>query len=521
MPVIVTIFAFVYMLCALGLVLFSLNLSVLFVLWLLHRNDDVALPSLNGSEWPTVTVQLPIYNENAVAERLIDTVAAMDYPRNRLQIQIVDDSDDETSATVAKLVSQYQCAGMNITHVQRTNREGFKAGGLAYGLQHSDDEFIAMFDADFMPFSDFLRRTIPYFVADSELGIIQTRWIHLNAQQNLLTRIQALGIDRHFVVEQMARNRGGLLTGFNGSGGVWRRSCIDDSGGWSGKTETEDLDLSYRAQMRGWHYLYLPDVEVAAELPPQIIALKRQQARWSKGTTQNLLQLSGRLWRCKNLNIFQKVMGTLHLCQYLPQTMLLILTLLTPPLLLANVLERLPLISVGVVSLVAPMMYLASQYRLYTDWGRRFLVLPILMAVGSGMVFNNTMASMQALLRRPSVFKRTPKFSDKSWQNSRYALRLNWTVLFEVLMIIYTAFGGVVALFKMPGMAPFLFLQTYGFGAVVFWSVFEEWKIRRKWPATKETSTEKPDKVRSNSRPKAHESSQIDSKVKSNEYHRS
>jgi cellulose synthase/poly-beta-1,6-N-acetylglucosamine synthase-like glycosyltransferase len=488
MAILIHLLTGIYLLCVVGLTIFSFGVLILLVLWWMHRNDMMEAPSTNTITWPHVMVQLPIYNERSVVKRLIDAVTNLDYPQGRLSIQVLDDSDDDTDIVVAQLVAHYARVGVDIQHINRGVRTGYKAGALAYGLEYSDAEFIVVFDADFVPDADFLRKTIPFFVADSELGILQTRWAHLNARQNFITRIQAMSIDRHFVIEQTARNRGNLLLSFNGSGGIWRRSCIDDAGGWSGETITEDLDLSYRAQILGWRYLYLPDISVRAEIPPQLTAFKRQQARWAKGTTQNLLRLLPRLWGNTQLSIAQKVMGTVHLAQYLPQLFLFIMVLLTPPLILAGVLEHLPLAPLGLISLLAPLMYIISQRRLYPDWKRRLIAFPVLLAVGSGVMLNNSIAIIAAFLGRPSVFKRTPKFSDKSWQKSRYALRPDWTMLFELVLVIYTIAGGFVALQMMPRLAPFLFGQAGGFAVIVAWELFEELKINFQWQFTGEST---------------------------------
>jgi cellulose synthase/poly-beta-1,6-N-acetylglucosamine synthase-like glycosyltransferase len=480
MTVLVNVLAGIYLFCVVGLTVFSLGILTLLILWWHHRNDEIPTPALIG-DWPKVTVQLPVYNERSVVARLINAVAKLDYPRNRLHIQILDDSDDDTDVVVAQLVAHHSRTGLSIAHIQRPDRTWYKAGALAYGLKYTDDELIAVFDADFVPDPSFLRRTIPHFVADPGLGIVQARWAHLNAQQNLITRTQAMSIDRHFVIEQTARNRGNLLLSFNGSGGIWRRACIEEAGGWSGGTVTEDLDLSYRAQMCGWRYLYLPDVAVRAELPPQLTAFKRQQARWAKGTTQNLMRLLFKLWRSPCLSPTQKYMGTLHLSQYLPQPMLLTMTLLTPPMMMAGVLNRLPLTPLGLISLLAPVMYVLSQRHLYHDWMHRLVAFPVLLGVGSGIMLNNTIAVLGAFLQRPSVFKRTPKFSDKSWQTSQYALRVDWTIVIEIILIAYTAAGGIIALHTMPRLAPFLFGQACGFGTVVAWELFEEFKISFNW----------------------------------------
>ena len=286
-----------YGVCVLLLSLYGANSLVLIWLFLRHRDDSGAEP-LAPETWPHVTVQLPIYNELHIVERLLTAAARLDYPGDRLEIQVLDDSTDETRRVASQTVARLRAQGTDIVHIVRPNRAGYKAGALAAGLDQAKGELIAMFDADFDPPAVFLRNVVPHF-ADSAVGCVQTRWGHLNRDYSPFTRAQALGVDGHFVVEQTARSRSGMFVNFNGSAGVWRRRCIDDAGGWQGDTLTEDLDLSYRAQLRGWRIAYLPDVIVPAELPAQISGFKRQQARWAQGSIQTALKLVGPLLRSK------------------------------------------------------------------------------------------------------------------------------------------------------------------------------------------------------------------------------
>lgn len=468
-----------YVAAAVGLAIFSCSIFVLLVLWGVHRRTRPAPPVVDEAALPAVVVQLPIYNEAEVVERLLRAVAALDYPRARLTIQVLDDSDDETVDIAAAWTAHFAEQGVPVQHIRRPQRIGYKAGALAYGLQLTDAPVVAIFDADFVPDPDFLRRTVPYLLQEPQIGIVQARWAHLNAGQNLMTRSQAMSIDGHFVVEQTARSRGGLLVSFNGTGGIWRRACLDDAGGWSHATVSEDLDISYRAQMRGWRLVYLPEVAVPAELPPQVAAYKRQQFRWAKGTTQNLLRHLPALWRCGRLSLMQKVMGTLHLGQYLPQPLIVLLTLLTPVLLVDGVLQRLPLAALGITGLAAPIMYVISQQALYPDWPARLLAFPVLLAIGSGVSVNNTVGVIEAFLGRPSVFQRTPKFARTHWEQSAYALRPDAMLVIEAGLAVYTGLGAWVALRTLPGIAPFLLAQTYGYGAVVAWSVWEWWRAFR------------------------------------------
>ncbi|MBZ0289226.1 MAG: glycosyltransferase, partial [Anaerolineae bacterium] len=259
-----------YVICAVLLTIYAGSELILLITYWRYRNQPTPVPPVK--QWPTVVVQLPIYNERYVVGRLLNAVAALDYPRDRLIVQVLDDSSDDTSELAAEHAAALAKTGLNIQHVRRENRTGYKAGALAYGLSLVDSELVVVLDADFVPAPDFLRRTVPYLAADPGLGMVQTRWGHLNPFNNLLTLGQTLALDGHFVVEQTARSRAGWLMSFNGSGGVWRAQCIKDAGGWRDLTLTEDLDLSYRAQLAGWRFLYLPDVVVPGELPPQIAA---------------------------------------------------------------------------------------------------------------------------------------------------------------------------------------------------------------------------------------------------------
>lgn len=477
MSVILTVLTVIYIACYMGLAIFSLSIFILIVLWWIHRGQDDILDGSSVTDWPGVTVQLPIYNESAVVERLICAVSNMDYPLNRLHIQVLDDSTDHTTHILQKLITDQRTRGVNISLVRRETRQGYKAGALENGLTETPHDLIAIFDADFVPPPDFLKKTIPYFLDDPKLGILQCRWTHINAEQNLITRSQAMSIDGHFVVEQSARNRANLLLSFNGTGGVWRRDAIEQSGGWYGGTLAEDLDLSYRAQMAGWHYKYLCQMAVPAELPPQIAAYKIQQARWAKGTTQTLLRLLSDLWHSSNINIVQKLMGTVHLCQYIPQPLLLIMTLISPILIWFGILQQLPLAFFGIVGLSAPMMYVISQFQLYSDWRKRLIAFPLLVAIGSGIMFNNTVAVLEAVFKRDLEFERTPKFINAKWYESPYALAPDWKLYVEILLMIYTAASGLISLELLPGMVLFFWGQTIGLAAVVLWGFTEKQKI--------------------------------------------
>jgi cellulose synthase/poly-beta-1,6-N-acetylglucosamine synthase-like glycosyltransferase len=466
-----SILTLLYLLSALFLAIYACGSLILVMIYWRHRHDRCKTPSVET--WPTVMVQLPIYNERYVVERLIDSVTALDYPRDRLTIQMLDDSTDDTVEVVATRVAALRACGLDIQHIRRGSREGYKAGALAYGLSQTNSEFVVVLDADFTPEPDFLRRTIPHLVANPHIGMVQTRWGHINPYDNPLTLGQTLALDGHFVVEQTARNRAGWLINFNGSGGVWRTACIQDAGGWRDTTLTEDLDLSYRAQLAGWEFLYLPDVVVPGELPPQMSAYKQQQARWAQGSTQTLVQTIGPLWRAR-LTLTQRVMATLHLCQYIPHPLMIILLLLTPPLMVAHELQNLPLGSLGLAGLGPPLVYIISQRTLYSDWWRRLLAFPVLLALGTGIAWNNTRAVVKGFLPsgKRTEFLRTPKFA-QGRSRSRYTLKFDRAIWVEVVLAVYAFIGMGIALKINPPLAPYLGLYGFAFSAVAGWSLHD------------------------------------------------
>lgn len=464
-----------YIICAVSLTLYACSQLFLLGVYLRHRHDPVPTPPIE--EWPTVVVQLPLYNERHVVGRLLDAVAALDYPREKLTVQVLDDSTDITVDIAAAKVAVLLASGLNIHHVRRPERKGFKAGALAYGLTLTDAEYAMVLDADFVPAPDFLRHTIPHLATRPNLGMVQTRWGHLNPFGNLLTLGQTLALDSHFVVEQTARSRGGWLMTFNGSGGVWRTRCIKEAGGWRDLTLTEDLDLSYRAQLAGWEFLYLPDVVVPGELPPQIAAYKQQQARWAKGTTQTLGHTFMPLWR-SDFSLSRRFMATLHLCQYMPHPLMMVLLILTPPLLITNSLQHLSLSILGVVGLVTPLIYVISQQALYLDWLKRLMAFPVLMALGTGIAWSNTQAVISGLLGRNTEFRRTPKFA-QAWEGSGYALKRDPAMWMELLLSAYSLWGTYLAMRLSPALAPWLAVYSISFIIIVLWGIRDRVALRR------------------------------------------
>lgn len=466
-----------YTVVALWLSLYGFQALALTLLYFRHRRASSPAAPVAEGEWPPVLVQLPVFNERYVVERLIEAAVGLDYPRNRLVIQVLDDSTDDTTAIAEACAARHRTEGVDVRVLHRVDRSGYKAGALAWGLAQADAEFVAVFDADFRPKPDFLRRTVAAMVARPDAGMVQTRWSHLNDNYSYLTHAQSLALDGHFVVEQTARNRSGLLINFNGSGGVWRRACIEDAGGWQSDTMTEDMDLSYRAQLAGWRTLYLPDVDAPAELPAQMEAFKRQQARWAQGSVQCLRKLAAPILR-SDLRWYQKLMAFVHVSGYLSQPLIVLLLLTMLPILWQR--ETTPgfLIMLAVASAGPPLLYAVAQAALYRDWKRRFLYLPALLAVGAGMTWSTTRAVWKGLTSWGGVFKRTPKFRLEGrggrWGNNTYRLGADWTVLGEVTLFVYAVVTAVVAIMRGQYAAlPFLALYVVGYGVVAGSSLWQ------------------------------------------------
>lgn len=462
-----------YIVCSLIVTTYLFAYLLLLVSYLIHRRDDPPTPALEDEQLPAVTVQLPIYNEAYVVERLIRACVDLDYPQNKLFIQILDDSTDNTPQIIHDILSTINHP--NLTVIQRSNRQGYKAGALQSAPTQS--EFVAIFDADFTPPPDFLRRTMPHLVANPDLAMLQTRWGHLNPDTNWLTRIQALNIDAHFGIEQVARNHGGLLMSMNGTGAIWRVSAIHHSGGWQSDTLTEDLDLSYRAQMAGHQFMYLQDVVVPGELTPQLQAYKVQQARWATGSTQCLIKHTPALLSNKQLSLMQKFMGVMHMGQYAIQPFLLALFILTPYIITTD--HHLPNIKIlSVMGIVPPIMIALGQFRLYQDWHRRLLYFPIQVVVGAGMVFNNSLAVFKGLSSQVRIFERTPKFKlshDKThWKNNNYRLMIDRSILVELLLLVYAIWGlWTASTNEFYAFIPYMLIYVVSFSYFVLISLYQ------------------------------------------------
>jgi cellulose synthase/poly-beta-1,6-N-acetylglucosamine synthase-like glycosyltransferase len=433
-----------------------------------------------AKEWPRVTIQLPIFNERYVVKRLIESVCRFDYPKELLEIQLLDDSTDDTIDIAAALAAQIKDRGFNIQYIHRDNRSGFKAGALKEGLKTAGGALVAIFDADFVPNPQFLKETIPYF-ADPEVGMIQTRWGHINSDYSLLTRAQSMGIDGHFGVEQAARAWSGFFMNFNGTAGIWRKKTIEDAGGWQADTLTEDLDLSYRAQLGGWKLKFVTEVVCPAEVPVTITAFKSQQFRWAKGSIQTAKKNLGKLFK-SDIPLLVKIQAFLHLTHYMVHPMMLLVVLTSIPMLYAQWFFKnlsLPILIFTLLCLATfgpSSMYLFSQRILYNDWKTRIKFLPFLMCLGTGIAVNNTRAVIEAFLNIKSDFVRTPKYGIKkqqdTWRGKGYSIPLSAVSILEFFLGIYSLTGLLMFLFVSKYLvSPFLLIYTAGFFYVFFLSV--------------------------------------------------
>ncbi len=486
----------IYAAASLALFVFGLNCYVLLALFLRRRhaaaafNAKVFSADLLGDPRrgpsPLVTTQIPLYNEANVAERAIRAAAGIDYPRDRHEIQVLDDSTDVTGAIVDRIAAELRAAGHWITVLRRTDRTGFKAGALQAGFEAAGGEYIAIFDADFVPPPAFLRQTVPFLRLDPGLGLVQGRWGHLNPDDSLLTRAQAIGIDGHFMIEQSARAFNGLLMNFNGTAGVWRRRAIEEAGGWSADTLTEDLDLSYRAQLVGWRTRFVAEAVVPAELPGDIAAFKSQQYCWAKGSIQTARKLLPAVWRA-DCGAWVKIQASLHLTHYLIHPLMLLVALLALPVLWLFPADLpwwtlLVLAGMLLVALVAPgSLYLAGQHVLGRSWLRQAAWMPALMCLGVGLAVSNSRAVLEALSGVTSEFVRTPKRGPTTLVRYRTANpALPWVELAVGLYCTLTIAANIGLGWYL--VSPFLFIYAVGFTTVALSGLRTEFSARRAEP---------------------------------------
>ena len=460
-----------------------------YLAWLYKRHKkNPWVPKARYEELPIVTIQLPMYNEMYVAERLIEATCGIRYPRETLEIQVLDDSTDKTVEIASAAVAAWRAKGFDIHYIHRSDRTGFKAGALAKGLETAKGEFVGVFDADFVPQPDFLERTVDFFT-DPRIGMVQVRWDHLNRDYNLLTRAQAVMLDGHFIIEHTARNRSGRFFNFNGTAGVWRRTTIDEAGGWQHDTLTEDLDLSYRAQIAGWQFVFLPDVLAPAEVPVEMNSFKSQQHRWAKGSIQTARKLLGLIWRSK-LPLGVKAESFFHLTNNLAYLLMVVLCAILP----ASIAIRHKLQVPALMWLDLPAFLLSTvsigyfYYVCQREAGvsRRNAVkyLPVVLSVGIGMCINNTRAVIEALVGYQTGFTRTPKYGvtqagDATWkQHTRYHLKRDWTPLVELGLGIYFTYA-VYASIEYGAWTAFPFMLMFQFG-FMYMSMMSLWQTRRR-----------------------------------------
>ncbi len=456
-----------------------------------YRKKATGEPASRFETLPPVTIQLPLYNERYVVERLVEEVVKIEYPRELLQIQVLDDSTDDTAPFAEALVERYRNMGYPIEYRHRANRHGFKAGALQAGLETATGEFVAVFDADFCPPPDFLTRTIQYF-ADPKVGVVQTRWSYINRDYNFLTEVEAMLLDGHFILEHGARSRAGYFFNFNGTAGILRKEMIVDAGGWQHDTLTEDCDLSYRAQLKGWRFVYIPGLECPSELPVEVHGFQVQQSRWAKGLTQVARKLLPAILKAR-IPIRLKVEAFMHLTPNISYPLMIVLSALMLPVMIVRfymgvwqmVFIDLPLIAASFWSI--SMFYVIAQRELQPKtWKRSVLMLPMLMAVGVGLTIINTRAVLEALLGVKTAFARTPKYAvgdrPMNLEVKRYRWRSGWLPYAEIALGSYFVFMIVFAVQTFNFFAiPFLLLFVCGYYWAGFGTLYQEHQSRLRW----------------------------------------
>ena len=473
----------IFIFCAILIIGYTCNFY--YLAFLSSRRKDENSVSEVGE--PTITIQLPIYNEKYVATRLVDAVCAQDYPKEKMRIMVLDDSDDDTVNLMHQTVLKYQSQGFDISHVRRGTRAGYKAGALKHAMKSTTSDFVAIFDADFIPPEWYLKKAIPHFT-NSKIGLVQCRWGHVNQDYSALTQAQALNLDFHFLVEQKAKSNSHLFMNFNGTAGIWRKECIDDAGGWHTATLVEDLDLSYRAQMKGWKCLFLPDIVVDAELPVQMNGAKRQQFRWAKGSIQCAIKLLGDILLKRKIAFDAKLQAFIQLTRHIVFPLMLI-QFITLPVLLASqvnlyIVSFLPALTLATYLAMGPGAYLLVINKMYKDnWKAHAKALPYLLVYSIGMSVNNTVAVFDGAVGKKNEFLRTPKYgiikNDDDWRGKAYNLPFTKTTLLELFFAVYGILGIFIAIFSNnPIFAPIIGLQAVGFFYIA-WLSFSHTRYKR------------------------------------------
>ena len=473
----------IFLFCAIVIIGYTCNFY--YLAFLSSRRKDENSVSEIGE--PTITIQLPIYNEKYVATRLVDAVCAQDYPKDKMRIMVLDDSDDDTVNLMHQTVLKYQSQGFDISHVRRGTRAGYKAGALKHAMKSTTSDFVAIFDADFIPPEWYLKKAIPHFT-NSKIGLVQCRWGHVNQDYSALTQAQALNLDFHFLVEQKAKSNSHLFMNFNGTAGIWRKECIDDAGGWHTATLVEDLDLSYRAQMKGWKCLFLPDIVVDAELPVQMNGAKRQQFRWAKGSIQCAIKLLGDILLKRKIAFDAKLQAFIQLTRHIVFPLMLI-QFITLPVLLASqvnlyIVSFLPALTLATYLAMGPGAYLLVINKMYKDnWKAHAKALPYLLVYSIGMSVNNTVAVFDGAVGKKNEFLRTPKYgiikNDDDWRDKAYNLPFTKTTLLELFFAVYGILGIFIAIFSNnPIFAPIIGLQAVGFFYIA-WLSFSHTRYKR------------------------------------------
>ncbi len=473
--------AYFFILCILAV--YGWHRYVLVYLYMKHKDRKVATPGVPG-EWPVVTVQLPLYNEMYVVDRLLQAGSRLDYPKDRLEIQVLDDSTDETQGIAELVVQRYAKQGFDIRYLHRTDRTGFKAGALDAGLRQSTGEFVAIFDADFIPTRDFLTRCLPHF-ADPTVAVVQARWGHINEDYSVLTKIQAIMLDGHFILEHGPRFLSGRFWNFNGTAGIWRRQAIADAGGWEHDTLTEDMDLSYRAQMRGWRFVFLRNMVAPAELPVEMNGFKSQQHRWAKGATQVCRKMLPQILQ-SDLPLYIKVEAFFHLTGNFTFLLMVALSLLMfPAMVIRYNMGWYEMLLIDVPMFFAATwgvcnFYIVSQREIHGDWVARMKYLPVLMSIGIGLSVNNARAVLEGLLGKESEFVRTPKYGIENgadeWVSKKYRQWVLLQPLVELGLGLYFTATVFYALANgIYGTVPFLVMFQFGFLYTGLMSVVQQY----------------------------------------------